>query len=98
MTNFVKSPPFVAHVLMSKKRRYFLSLKNEKKNLLTLLNNYQHNTVKIQFIAVGIYNFVRGFGWAYNMQIPFIFKHNLTTQLIQKVINLHIFILSTGVS
>ena len=27
-TNFVKSPPFVAHVLMSKKRRYFLSLKD----------------------------------------------------------------------
>lgn len=37
-TNFVKSPFFVAHALISKKRRYFLSLKI-KKNLSVLNSN-----------------------------------------------------------
>ena len=32
-TNFVKSPPLVAHVLMSKKRRYFLFLKHKKETV-----------------------------------------------------------------
>lgn len=30
LTNFLKSPPFVAHVLMSKNSKYFLSLKKVK--------------------------------------------------------------------
>ena len=35
------------------------------KNLLNCSNHYYSTTVRSHFKALGIYNFIRGFGWAY---------------------------------